>query len=186
MDIPRHTTNIFRTAAFFGGLSFSLLSTAEEPLPTPTPRSGTLAAYASVTPLDRTCLVNEMTTVVITGDNLAELGEGAVLTVVAEPAAEFVAVDLPEPVDSKTRERWRNKVMAQRKVIERLDARRKTVEAEIDRLERGGLDSRTLDRLEKAESKLGRVDSEIRRERLELSRIIRRARKVGAQPGWFR
>ena len=41
-------------------------------------------------------------------------------------------------------------------------------------------------RLERAESKLRHLDEEISREREELSRIVRDARRRGAEPGWFR
>jgi hypothetical protein len=124
--------------------------------------------------------------IVITGDNLDELGRNALFSVTSEPVAEPLEPDPDNGVDPEARERWRSKVLAQSRRIARLEARRAAVEAEIDRLERGRLDARTLDRIERAEAKLRLVDADIAREKTTLSRIVREARKQGAQPGWFR
>jgi hypothetical protein len=109
-----------------------------------------------------------------------------VLSVAGSPLAEPGHPDPDSTVDPKVRQRWRSRVLTQSARIATLEARRADVEAEIDRLERGSLDARTLDRIEKAEAKLARVDADIRREKAELSRMVREARKQGAQPGWFR
>jgi len=167
-------------------ISLAAIAAAEEPLPSPTPRPGTLAAFASAAELDRSRFGTVDGAIVITGDNLAELGEGAVLTLAEEPAADLPKLTPVDPVDPKLRARWRRAVLAQSRVIARLEARRTTAEAELDRLERGRLDARTLDRIEKAEAKLAQIVAEIARERAELSRIVREARKEGAEPGWFR
>jgi hypothetical protein len=186
MEIPRQksrTTARFVAAVVLLGIP---IAASSSPPPTPTPRAGTLAAYASATPLDRSVLADQTGPVVITSASLAELGRGASLTELTEPAAEPVTVLEDTEVNGKTREYWRKKVLAQNKVISKLEARRLAVEEEIDRIERGRLDSKGLDRLEKAEEKLRSVDTSIRHEKMELSRIVRMARKQGAQPGWFR
>ncbi len=163
----------------------TLSGEAPKPTPSPTPGPTTLAAYARATVLDRTEQSGDGP-IVITGDNLDELGRNALFSVTSEPVAEPLEPDPDSGVDSKARERWRSKVLAQSRRIARLEARRAAVEAEIDRLERGRLDARTLDRIERAEAKLQLVDADIAREKRGLSRIVREARKQGAQPGWFR
>jgi len=129
---------------------------------------------------------SETGTIVITTDNLTELGQTGVVTQVRNPIAPPAEVDLGNAPSSKTRAYWRKKVLAQSRVIAKIESRKEEVETEINRIERGRLDSRALDKLEKAETKLKAVETEIRREKQELSRIIRDARKEGAQPGWFR
>jgi hypothetical protein len=156
-----------------------------EPATTPTPRPTSLAAYARNTVLDRTDHSADGP-IVITGDNLDELGHDAVFSIAGKPLAPPFEPDPNSRVDPKLRARWRSKVLAQSERIARLDARRAAVEAEIDRLERGRLDSRTLDRIERAEDKLRLVDADIKREKAALSRLVRDARRQGAQPGWFR
>ena len=176
--IHRHIT------AFFVALASVHVLCSEpppRPTPTPTPRPTTLAAYARATVLERTG-----EPIVITGDNLDELGRGARFCVTSEPVSEPLKPVPDTRIDPKLRARWRSKVLAQSQRIARLEARRAAVEAEIDRLERGRLDARTLDRIERAEAKLRLVDTDLRRERTALSRIVREARKQGAQPGWFR
>ncbi len=125
--------------------------------------------------------------IVITDDNLDELGRGAVLT-------RSTARPSPTPVPSKPstgrirrparnggRRSWLRAASSPGSKHGAL-----TPKAELDRLERGKLDGRTLDRIAKAEGKLQAIDAEIRSEKAQLSTIIREARKEGAQPGWFR
>ncbi|HSL18549.1 MAG TPA: hypothetical protein VLB51_11650 [Methylomirabilota bacterium] len=158
---------------------------AEGPPPAPTPKPGTLAAFASRAELDRSRAAADGA-IVITDDTLTELGEGAVVTLAGEPAAPLPELTPGPTADPKARSRWRSAVLAQSRKIAGLQARRDAAELELDRLERGSLDARTLDRIEKAEAKLRQIDAEIARERAVLSRIVRDARKDGAQPGWFR
>jgi len=158
----------------------------EPPSPTPAPRPGTLASVALTRSLIRCPGTDPSSPIVITDDNLAELAEGAVVTMVSSTVAEFPEIAVETGVAPKTRERWRRKVFAQSKVIARAEAARDVARAEIDRLGRGQLDSRTLDRIAKAEAKLRTADDEIKRAKAELSKIVREARKEGAQPGWFR
>ena len=181
MNIRRRSLRGLGVAVALTGCAF-----ADEPAPSPTPKPGTLAAFAAANDLDRSRIADGDSVIVITAANLEELGEGAVLSVTTEPAAPPPELGPVEPVDPAVRTRWRNAVLAQSRTIARLESRRERVEGEIDSLERGRLDARTLDRIEKAEAKLAAVEAEIRRERAVLSRIVRDARKDGAQPGWFR
>jgi septal ring factor EnvC (AmiA/AmiB activator) len=155
---------------------------AEPPRPTPTPRPGTLAALAQSTSLTH----ETSTPVVITNDNLTELAVGAVVTVMSSTAAEPSPAVPSKSTSSGRREQWRRRVLAQHRRIAGLEEKRSAVEAEIDRLERGRLDARTLDRIAKAEAKNATIEDEIRREERVLSQLVREARKEGAQPGWFR
>lgn len=181
-----HQIHIHVTAVFAAFASVpALCGVAPSPTPTPRPRPTTLAAYARATVLDRTEQSGDGP-IVITSDNLDELGRDALFSVTSEPLAEPLEPGPDTRVDPKVRARWRSKVLAQSERIARLEARRTSVEAEIDRLERGRLDARTLDRIERAEAKLHLIDADIRREKTVLSRIVREARKQGAQPGWFR
>jgi len=124
--------------------------------------------------------------IVITNENLGKLAEGAVITLVTTTAVELPSLSTTDSINPKTREKWRRKVLAQSQTIAQLEAKRTTGETEINRLERGRLDAGTLDRIARAEAKMEAIDQEIRRKKAELSRIVREARKEGAQPGWFR
>ena len=183
METPRQLTILGCVI----GLTWTSFLTADEPLdPRPTPKPGTLAAIASSRSLNRVPELDETAVIVITDDNLNQLGRGAALTLMTSTIADSSVVETDHSADPKTREKWRKKVLAQSSVIARAEARRVDAEAELNRLERGKLDSRTLDRIAKAESKLQTIDAEIRSEKAQLSTIIREARKEGAQPGWFR
>jgi hypothetical protein len=153
-------------------------------LPPPGPR--TLAELASRTALHRSAVAAGVGPIVITDANLADLADGAVVTVLATTAGDPVDAAAVERVDPKLRERWRRAVLAQSAVVARHEARRAAAAAEVDRLDRGRLDARTLDRIDKARAKVELAEAEVRRERAALSRLIREARKQGAQPGWFR
>lgn len=158
----------------------------DPPEPTPTPQPRTLAALARERPLHRNPDATCGKPIVITDENLAELSRGAVVTELTSTVAEFIPIEGTDDSDPDARDRWRKKVLAQGKVIARLQARRAAVEHKIDRLERGRLDSRTLDRIATAETELREIDLEIGREKSALGRLVRAARKEGAQPGWFR
>jgi hypothetical protein len=183
MEIPRQLTTL---GCVIGLAWTSAPSAAEPPGTRPTPKPGSLAAIAASRSLNRTPELEDTGVIVITDDNLDQLGSGAALTVMTSTIADPSALATDHRADPKTREKWRKKVLAQSGVIARLEARRGEADAELDRLERGKLDSRTLDRIAKAEIKLRAIDAEIRTAAAELSTIIRHARKDGAQPGWFR
>lgn len=182
MEIPSQ----FITFCCVIGLSWAAISgTAEPPPPKPTPKPGTLAELATTRSLNRSGGTGDMATILITNSNLDELGEGSALTVMTSTIAETASLE-PTEVSPKTREKWRRKVLAQSAAIAKLEARRDQAKADLDRLERGRLDGRALDRIAKAEAKVDAVEAEIKRAKAQLTRIIREARKEGAQPGWFR
>ena len=163
-----------------------VIHASDHPEPTPTPQHRTLAALAKDRPLNRSRASADGGSITITNDNLAQLSDGAVVTELTSTAAELGRIEPPDGADAATRQRWRKAVLAQRGVISRLEVRRQGIETKIDRLERGKLDARALDRIAKAESELQDIEREIRRARSVLSRLVRDARKEGAQPGWFR
>lgn len=186
MEIPRYSIrSIIFVGVVLGAIRPSVATAADPPAPTPTPRPGTLAAVAIARPLNRAPGTGGSATIVITNDNLERLGDGAALTVLTSTIADAAEIESTE-IDPETRDRWRKKVLAQGKIIARLQARRTAVEHKIDRLERGRLDSRTLDRIATAEAELRAIDLEIGREKSALGRLVRAARTEGAQPGWFR
>ena len=160
-------------------LAVAALVAAENPTPTPAPRPGTLAAYAGRISLRRT----ETGGVTITNENLAELAaEGAVTL---GSVSTRVGAPLKQP-DAAERARWRTAYRRQRQVITGLERRRALIEIEIDHIEDGGLTAKSLARLDHAEGKARVLDEQIKRERGELVRIVREARRHGAEPGWFR
>jgi len=183
MEIPHQITTI----GWVLGLAWAtILPATEQPAPTPTPKPGTLAAFAQSRSLNRAPGPGRDNTIVITDENLDRLGQDAVVTVMTSTIADPAVIEIDQTADPKTREKWRKKVLAQGNVIAKLEARRVDAEAELNRLERGKIDGRTLDRIAKAETKIQAIDAEIRSEKAQLSTIIRAARKEGAQPGWFR
>ncbi len=151
--------------------------------PEPTPRPGTLAAIAISRQLHRGPGLDGTGVIVITDDNLSTLGQGAALTVMTSTIADPVDFEIGDQVDPKTREKWRRKVMAESSAIAKLEASREAVVAELNRLERGKLDGRTLDRIAKAESKLQAIDAEIVREKAQLSANHSPSEKGGCAAG---
>ena len=186
MEIPRQCSSLIAFVVIVVGLAIAEVGHAADPAPSPTPKPGTLAAFARSTQLDRSAADPGSGRIVITTDNLARLGEGAALSETGPPAAEPPAITTDVRPDPTVRSFWRKKVLAQSRNIARLESHRDRVLEEIDRLERGRLDGRALDRIEKAESKLRQVEGDIKREKARLSNLVREARKQGAQPGWFR
>lgn len=172
--------------AVAASVASSLAAPTDEPTPSPTPRPGTLAAYASRTSLDRRAVDGETGRVIITSENLAELAEGGAMTVGAPTKGPPVPIGQRGGAEAGERGRWRGRYMKQSEVIAKLKRRRAGIEAEIDRINRESLSAQNLARLDRAREKLRLLDQEIRRERTELAKIVREARRHGAQPGWFR
>jgi len=159
---------------------------AADPKPKPTPKPGTLGAYAKNITLDRSNVEEKNGRVVLTNENVVILGAGGSIIdgVVAtngrrKPKSSGVA-------DNAERARWRAAHHKQRNVISSLERRRSQLEIEIDHIEDQRLTAKTMARLQGAESKLRHLEGDIAREQQELARIIRDARKRGAEPGWFR
>lgn len=158
----------------------------QTPEPTPTPRPGSLAALAGSTSLNLDVGNQDAGPTTITNADLSTLADTAVITVMTDTAAEFDQVEVSRRADPKTRDKWRKRVTAQKKRIATLEAKKAAVEEEINRLERGSLNARALDRIEQAEVKLRAIEKEIFAAERALSRIVHEARKEGAKPGWFR
>ncbi len=157
---------------------------AEDPATKATPAPGTLAAYARKTPLNGSALRDDSGRLTLTNANLAELStQGTIILGVAAVAARTPPEGEPTAAE---RAKWRKTYFKQRDVIASLERRRALLEVEIDHIEDGRLDVRGLARLERAEAKLRLLDADIRDERKELARIVREARRHGAQPDWFR
>ena len=154
--------------------------------PKPPPRPGTLGAYAQKVILDRSALGDPTGRVILTNDNVVGLAEGATITlgsVVTDgrgPSKSSAADDGAE------RTRWRNAHQKQQRVIADLEQRRSLIEIEISHLENQRLTPKIMARLDRTESELRHFDGEITRARAELARIVRDARRRGAEPGWFR
>ena len=164
----------------------STTTNAADPTPKPTPKPGTLGAYAKKITLDRSTLVEENGRVVLTNDNIVILGAGGSII------DGVVATDgrrKPKPAgvaDNAERARWRAAYRKQRNEISSLERRRSQLLIEIDHLENQSLTIKTMARLQLLEAKLKHLERDIANERAELTRIVRDARKRGAEPGWFR
>jgi flagellar biosynthesis/type III secretory pathway protein FliH len=77
-------------------------------------------------------------------------------------------------------------VLAQKGLITELEREKLLIEAQIDLIEDGRLSIRALARIQRAEIELRAIEREIQSEKKELARLIREARRDGAEPGWFR
>jgi len=158
--------------------------TANEPVARATPPPGALAAYAKKISLNSSALRDDSGRVTLTNANMAEVcANGTIILGVAAVATRTPIKDEPGDAD---RARWRKVYFKQRDVIAKLERRRALLELEIDHIEDGRLDVRGLALLERAEAKLRLLDQEIREEHIELAKIVREARRHGAEPGWFR
>jgi hypothetical protein len=160
-------------------------SSASDP-PKPTPRPGSLAAYAEKITLDRSALGDDSGRLVLTNDSVAGLAAGGSITLGAVMPSAGEASDTPVAANESERSRWQTAHRRQRRAIAVLEKQRAKLELEIDHLEDLGLTAKVMARLDRAESKLRHVDEEIAREREALARIVRDARRSGAEPGWFR
>lgn len=156
---------------------------ADEPIRTPTPRPGTLADYARHVSLNASAAVDGSGEIRITSSNLAEIADRGSLTRGAVEAHRTAAGPGPPPAD---RDHWRGRYFEQRRVVAGFESKRARLTAEIDRLESGRLTAAIMARIDRAEVELRLLDKEVRNARLELARIVRDARRHGAEPGWFR
>jgi len=185
--IPQHSNHSSSlVSAVLIVVSFTAAPGSAADPPKPTPRPGTLGAYASKVTLDRSALSDRTGRVILTNDNVVGLGEGATITLGSVVTAGRKKSKPAGGADNAERSRWQAAHHKQRQVIVGLERRRSQFETEIDQIEDLGLTARTMARLERAESKLRHLDEEIARERSALARIVRDARRRGAEPGWFR
>ena len=154
--------------------------------PRPTPRPGSLAAYAENITLDRSVLGDGAGRLVLTNDSVAGRAGGGSIPLARVPPAGWELSKPTGPAHDSERARWQAAHRKQQQVIAALERRRSVVENEIDQIEDLGLTAKTMARLDRAKSKLRHLDEEIAREREALARIVRDARRRGAEPGWFR
>jgi hypothetical protein len=182
LNLP-HSKSKCHVICVISMLAAPALVAAENPKPTPTPRPGTLAAYARRITLDRSRAGDAADRLMITNDNLEVFAAGAAVTLGSPPTGGTAPAQQP---DAAERARWRKAYHEQRKVIAGLERRRTLIEVEINHIEDGQLTTKSLARLDRAEAKVRSLDEEIKRERSELATIVREARHHGAEPGWFR
>jgi len=164
-------------------LATAVLVAAENPTPTPTPQPGSLAAYASRLTLNRSRAGDGADRLMITNDNLEVFAAGGAVTLGAGPTGDAAPAKQP---DAAERAHWRKAYRKQSQVIAGVERRRTLIEVEIDHIEDGRFTAKNLARLDHAKAKARVLDEEIEQERGELARIVREARRHGAEPGWFR
>lgn len=152
----------------------------------PTPRPGSLGAYAETVSLNRFALGDGTGRVILTNENVAGLAADGSITLGTVTPAMSKELGSAGTVDSSERARWQATHRRQRQVIANLERRRLQLVTEIDQIEDLGLTAKTMARLDRAEAKLRLLDEEIAGERAALARIVRDARQRGAEPGWFR
>jgi septal ring factor EnvC (AmiA/AmiB activator) len=154
--------------------------------PTPTPPTGSLAAYASTVKLAHTAAADADGRVTLTNDNLGTLAAEGAITLGAAATNAGTRARSKNDGSASERARWRTAYRKQQTEITDLERRRALLEIEIKHIEDQKLDVRNLARLERAESKRRQLEAQIAAERSELARIVRQARRHGAEPGWFR
>ena len=182
LNLPQ-SKSMCRAMCVISVLTAAAWVAAERPTPTPAPRPGSLADYASRLTLNRSRAGDGADRLMITNENLEVFAAGAAMTLGSAPTNGAASAKQP---DAAERARWRKAYQVQLKVIAGLERRRTLLEVEIDHIEDGGLTAKTMARLEQAEAKARILDEEIKHERGELARIVREARRHGAEPGWFR
>jgi hypothetical protein len=144
--------------------------------------------------LDRTHLDPDRKVVAITDETVSELGRHGRLTTASPPSAvpsPTVVSPTPASAAAGRRSYWRKRVLAQAQRVEKCRAGLERLDAAIDALEdaafdRGSKGARDWARAGEMKRRREIAESECVREQAELSRLVRAARKEGAQPGWFR
>ena len=153
--------------------------------PKPTPRTGSLGAYAREVTLDRSALGQPSGPVILTNDTVTGVAEDAAITLGAV-TMDGVAAPATSVGESADWTRWRAAHQRQQRVVAGLEKRMSLLDMEIDHIEQQRLTPKILARLDRAEAKRRHLEQEIRQARDELARIVRDARRHGAEPGWFR
>ena len=185
--IPQHSNHSSRlVSAVLTIVSITAASGSAADPPRPTPRPGTLGAYAKKVSLNRSALGDTTGRVVLTNDSVIGLAADGSITLGTVASAGRKKSKASGVADNAERSRWQAAHHKQRQVIVALERRRSQLETEIDQIEDLSLTAKTMARLERAESKLRHLDEEIAAERAALARIVRDARRRGAEPGWFR
>jgi hypothetical protein len=170
-------------AALCAGLT-SAVGLAEDQA-RPTPRPGTLGAYAREITLDRTVLEQSAGRLILTNDTVIHICEGARITLGAVTVGGHDVPKAPNDANPEKR-RWQAAYRRQQGVIADLSERMSLLEIEIDLIEKQQLTPKVLARLDRAEAKRRYLEQKIRHARGELARIVRDARRHGAEPEWFR
>ena len=124
--------------------------------------------------------------VVISTATLSEVGAKGSITIAGTSAPGKSRSPTPSTASPSERGRWRAAHNKQKQVITGLERRRQLLEIEIDHVGNQSLTITTMARLQRAEAKLRQLEGEISAERAVLARIVRDARRHGAEPGWFR
>lgn len=165
---------------------FSAASVSGSEKPRPTPRPGTLGAYARKITLDRSAFGDPTGRVILNNENVVGIGTDATITLGAVITPAHARSQASSGGSSADRTRVRAAHRKQQKVIADLERQKSLLEIEINHIENQSLTPKILARLERAKSKRRHLEQEISRAREELARIVRDARRQGAEPGWFR
>jgi hypothetical protein len=156
---------------------------AEEPAPSRPTNS--LAEFARDLKLRGTTLTGDEGRITIDNETIAALGSAGRVTV-GHGSSRPPATDWIERPDEGDRVIWRKRYERQQAKIDVCERRLAAVDRDIDLLNRQRLTPRVLARLETAQAKRIGLEEDLREQRGELARLIREARRHGAQPGWFR
>jgi len=159
---------------------------ASTPSPTPTPRTRTLAEYAGRISLKTSGVADASGQIVISTETLSAIADGGTITIGGISVTGKARLPTPLAASPSERARWRAAHNKQTRVIVGLERRRALLEIEIHHIGDQSLTIKTMARLQRAEAKLRQLEDEISAERAELARIVRDARRDGAEPGWFR
>lgn len=155
---------------------------ADDPSPTPTPRPRRLGDIK----LKTDSAHDEAEGLVISDANLSLLASRGTVSIGGTTTAAPIGGKPRSTPSRSDRSRWRDAVLDQKRVIVSLERKRLRIESEIDLVEEGRLTAHALARIQRFEIELRTVDRDIRAEKTELGRLIREARRHGAEPGWFR
>lgn len=154
--------------------------------PRPTPRPGSLAAYAERTTLDRSVLGDGTGRLILTNESVAGIATGGSITLGTVTPAGAEKSKASNAANDSERSRWQAAHRKQQRVIAVLERHRAKLEIEIDQIDNQGLTAKIMARLDLLEAKLQQLDRDVAAERAKLARIVRDARRRGAEPGWFR
>lgn len=181
--LSRRNLGWSRCGFFVVTAAIASTSAAEAPAPTRKPRPRTLAEYAQRVQLEAPHGYGNRGCIVINTALLAEIARHGTLI----PGSVEISTDTPRSeASAEDRARWRKRYFDQRRAVEKLEQRRARVASDLDRLESGRLTAAVMARIDRTEAELETLDAEIRTARAELGRIVRDARRHGAEPGWFR
>lgn len=153
--------------------------------PAPTPRPGTLGAYARKITLDRSAVGQLSGRLILTNETILDVCEDATITLGAVTMNGVHAPTRPNG-GSAARRRWRAAHRRQQRVIADIEKRRSLLDIEIAHIKQQQLTPKILARLDRAEAKRRHLEQEIHNAREELAHIVREARRDGAEPEWFR